>query len=95
MVPEFISGLSTMALAWTYTLRSVRIMVLRKDNRTLSIVTYAPFNKNSYLDVPLEKVRVESLWLILREKKGCHHLIQISWPPMALDKPSLRHHSVL
>jgi hypothetical protein len=47
-------------MSWMYTLRSVRMLVLRKDGKTVSIVTYGPFNRNRVLDVPLENVSFTS-----------------------------------
>ncbi|XP_027222837.2 transmembrane protein 223 [Penaeus vannamei] len=52
----FMIGWGTMALAWMYTLRSVRYLVLKKGGKTLAFVTFTPFGRNRTLAVPLEKV---------------------------------------
>lgn len=50
----FLIGYGILAVAWMYTLRSVRFLVLRKGGQDLSFVTYGPFNKNRIITVPLK-----------------------------------------
>lgn len=50
------SGYVVLAICWMYTLRSVRMLVLRKGGEKVSIVTYAPLGRNRTIDVSLEKV---------------------------------------
>ncbi|XP_054285543.1 transmembrane protein 223-like [Macrosteles quadrilineatus] len=52
----FLIGYLILSVSWIYTLRSVRMLVLRKDNKTVSIVTYGPFARNRVLEVPLENI---------------------------------------
>jgi TMEM70/TMEM186/TMEM223 protein family len=55
----FILGYLVLACGWTYTLRSVRYLILKKDGKTLSFITYTPFGKNRIMDVPLKYVSAE------------------------------------
>jgi len=55
----FLIGWGVLSMAWIYTLRSVRMLVLRKDNTTVSIVTYGPFGRNRVLDVPMENMSTQ------------------------------------
>lgn len=41
-------------MAWMYTLRSVRFLVLRKGSAQVSLVTYGPFGYNRIMNVPLK-----------------------------------------
>ncbi|XP_055859145.1 transmembrane protein 223 [Episyrphus balteatus] len=52
----FLIGYGILAVAWMYTLRSVRFLVLRKGGKELSFVTYGPFNKNRIITVPMNCV---------------------------------------
>jgi len=45
--------------SWMYIIRSVRYLVLRKDRKTLSFVTYGPLGNNRIMDVPLDCVSAE------------------------------------
>ncbi|XP_014248429.1 transmembrane protein 223 isoform X2 [Cimex lectularius] len=42
--------------ACTFTLRSVRYLILRKGGKIISLVTYTPFGPNRIMDVPLRYV---------------------------------------
>ncbi|XP_014286494.1 transmembrane protein 223 [Halyomorpha halys] len=42
--------------SWSYTIRSVRYLILRKGGKSVSFVTYGPFGKNSIMDVPIAKM---------------------------------------
>lgn len=46
-------------MAWFYTLRSVRFLVLRKGGQDLTIVTYGPFGKNRMMNVPLKCISAQ------------------------------------
>lgn len=46
-------GYGILAMAWMYTLRSVRFLVLRKGSAQVSLVTYTPFGHNRIMNVPL------------------------------------------
>lgn len=46
-------GYGILAMAWMYTLRSIRFLVLRKGSAQVSLVTYTPFGRNRIIDVPL------------------------------------------
>lgn len=52
----FILGFGILCASWLYTLRSVRYLVLRKDAKTVSFVTYAPFGRNRIMEVPIANV---------------------------------------
>uniref|UniRef100_A0A1B6LX19 Transmembrane protein 223 n=1 Tax=Graphocephala atropunctata TaxID=36148 RepID=A0A1B6LX19_9HEMI len=52
----FMLGYGILSTAWIYTLRSVRMLVLRKGGRTVTFVTYGPLGRNRHLDVSLEKI---------------------------------------
>ncbi|XP_055917704.1 transmembrane protein 223 [Eupeodes corollae] len=52
----FLIGYGVLTVAWMYTLRSVRFLVLRKGGTQLSFVTYGPFNKNRIITVPMNCV---------------------------------------
>ncbi|KAK9502921.1 hypothetical protein O3M35_011603 [Rhynocoris fuscipes] len=49
-------GYLMLVASWTFTLKSVRYLILRKGGKTLSFVTYTPFGKNRIMDVPINKV---------------------------------------
>ncbi|CAH1398290.1 unnamed protein product [Nezara viridula] len=51
-----IVGYLFLLASWSYTIRSVRYLILRKGGKVVSFVTYGPFGKNSILDVPLTKI---------------------------------------
>lgn len=51
-----ISGFGILAFVWTFTLRNVRYLVMRKGGATVSFVTYGPFGTNRITDVPLRFV---------------------------------------
>lgn len=51
-----ILGYGILVAGWMYTLRSVRMLVLRKGGEVVSFVTYTPFMKNRIMDVPLKYV---------------------------------------
>ncbi|XP_063705750.1 transmembrane protein 223 [Culicoides brevitarsis] len=46
-------GWGILAVAWTFTLRSVRYLVLNKGGNAISFVTYAPFGENRIMKVPI------------------------------------------
>jgi len=54
-------GLLTLGISWIYSLRCVKNVVLRKGGKNLTLITYGPFSKVRYLDVPLEKVSAVEL----------------------------------
>lgn len=54
----FLIGYLSILLGWTFTLRSVRYLVMRKDGKTLSLVCYTPFGKNRIMDVPIKNISV-------------------------------------
>jgi len=49
-------GVAILFISWTYILRSLKYVVLRKDGKTISFVTYTPFGKNRIFDTPLKHV---------------------------------------
>ncbi|XP_066960599.1 LOW QUALITY PROTEIN: transmembrane protein 223 [Macrobrachium rosenbergii] len=49
-------GWGTMAIAWMYTLRCVRFLVLKKGGANVMFVTFSPFNRYKSLTVPLKEV---------------------------------------
>lgn len=42
-----------------FTRRSVRYLILKKDQKTVSFVTYGPFGKNAIMDVPLRCISAQ------------------------------------
>jgi len=54
-------GLVTLGISWIYSLRCIKMIVLRKGGENLTLITYGPFNKVRYLDMPLEKVSAAQL----------------------------------
>lgn len=48
-----------MCISWTYILRSVRFLVLRKDGIHVTLVTYTPFGENRMMNVPLKYVSAQ------------------------------------
>lgn len=48
--------MSSLAIIWMVTLRSVRYLVLKKGGKEITLVTYSPFGKNRLMTVPLENV---------------------------------------
>lgn len=55
----FLIGYGILVAAWMFTLRSVRLLILRKGGQSVSLVTYAPFNKNRIMDVPLKYISAQ------------------------------------
>nr|CAG4649020.1 EOG090X0JX7 [Polyphemus pediculus] len=62
---KFKNGITTMCVtigmlmlggSWLYSLKSIRNIVLRKGGKSVTIVTYGPFNKIRYIDAPLKNV---------------------------------------
>lgn len=49
-------GYGLLFLAWTFTLRSVRYLVLHKGGKDVSLVTYTPFGPNRIMKVPLTDI---------------------------------------
>lgn len=49
-------GYGILAVAWAFTLRSVRYLVLRKGGNEVTFVTYTPFGKNRMVTVPLTDI---------------------------------------
>lgn len=45
-----------MGFVWTFTLRSVRYLILRKGGNKVAFVTYGPFGTNRITNVPLNCV---------------------------------------
>lgn len=50
------AGLVILGFVWTFTLRSVRYLILRKGGQTVAFVTYGPFGTNRIIDVPLKYI---------------------------------------
>ncbi|CAO1425426.1 unnamed protein product [Diamesa tonsa] len=55
----FILGYGIIFIAWTFTLRSVRYLVLLKNAKEVSFVTYTPFGANRILNVPLRNLSAQ------------------------------------
>lgn len=49
----FLIGYGILFGAWMFTVRSVRLLILRKGGKTVTFVTYTPFGSNRIMDVPL------------------------------------------
>nr|CAG4645960.1 EOG090X0JX7 [Lynceus sp. MCZ IZ 141354] len=49
-------GTGILLSSWLYSLRVIRLLVLRKGGQTVTFVTYAPFARKRYMDVPLREV---------------------------------------
>ncbi|XP_053685707.1 transmembrane protein 223 isoform X1 [Sabethes cyaneus] len=58
-IMSFVIGYGILFAAWTFTLRSVRFLVLRKGGKNVSVITYTPFGKNRIMDVPLNCVSAQ------------------------------------
>ncbi|XP_055311514.1 transmembrane protein 223 [Sitodiplosis mosellana] len=52
----FMFGLVILGFVWTFTLRNVRYLILRKGGNKVAFVTYGPFGTNRIIDVPLNCV---------------------------------------
>uniref|UniRef100_A0A0A9YW34 Transmembrane protein 223 n=1 Tax=Lygus hesperus TaxID=30085 RepID=A0A0A9YW34_LYGHE len=52
----FLTGYIMLAGSWTFTLRSVRFLILRKGGKSVSFVTFTPFGENRIMEVPLKHV---------------------------------------
>ncbi|XP_068222994.1 transmembrane protein 223 [Palaemon carinicauda] len=52
----FVVGWGTMAIAWMYTLRCVRFLVLKKGGANVMFITFSPFNRYKSLTVPLKDI---------------------------------------
>lgn len=46
-------------MAWMYTLRSIRFLVLRKGSSQVALVTYGPFGHNRIMNVPLNNLSAQ------------------------------------
>ncbi|XP_058464278.1 transmembrane protein 223 [Malaya genurostris] len=55
----FLIGYGILAGSWTFTLRSVRFLILRKGGKKVSVVTYTPFGKNRIMDVPVNCISAQ------------------------------------
>lgn len=55
-IVAFLIGYGILIVSWTYTLKSVRYLVLHKGGKELSFVTYTPFGRNRIMKVPVESV---------------------------------------
>ncbi|KAJ9575915.1 hypothetical protein L9F63_007227 [Diploptera punctata] len=55
-VLSFLVGYGILTVAWLFTLRSVRYLILRKGGDQVTLVTYTPFGKNRMLTVDVNKV---------------------------------------
>ena len=53
------AGYLFLACTWLFIYRSVHFIVLRKDPRAATIVTYAPFGGRRYVDVLVNEVSAE------------------------------------
>ncbi|XP_055529260.1 transmembrane protein 223 [Wyeomyia smithii] len=58
-IMSFVIGYGILFATWTFTLRSVRFLVLRKGGKNVSVVTYTPFGKNRIMDVPLNCISAQ------------------------------------
>ncbi|XP_058835535.1 transmembrane protein 223 [Topomyia yanbarensis] len=58
-IMSFLIGYGILAASWTFTLRSVRFLILRKGGQKVSVVTYTPFGKNRIMDVPLNCISAQ------------------------------------
>nr|CAG4638869.1 EOG090X0JX7 [Cyclestheria hislopi] len=52
----FTVGIVIMGASWFYSLKAVRSIVLRKGGQNVTIITYGPFAKHRYLEVPVKNV---------------------------------------
>lgn len=55
------SGYGILTVAWMYTLRSVRYLILHKGGNKVSLVTYTPFGTNRIMTVPLENISCKEM----------------------------------
>ncbi|KAM8714553.1 hypothetical protein ACLKA7_014643 [Drosophila subpalustris] len=55
----FMIGYGILFAVWMFTLRSVRFLILRKGGKSVSFVTYGPFNRNRIMTVPLNCISAE------------------------------------
>lgn len=53
---SFLIGYSILTLAWLFTLKSVRYLILRKGGDKITFVTYTPFGKNRMVTVNVNMV---------------------------------------
>ncbi|CAO1426775.1 unnamed protein product [Diamesa serratosioi] len=52
-------GYGVIFIAWTFTLRSVRYLVLLKNGKEVSFVTYTPFGTNRIINIPLKNLSAQ------------------------------------
>jgi len=52
----FAIGSLSICLGWFYVIRSVRYLVLRKNREVVSVVTFTPFGRNRFIEVPLDNI---------------------------------------
>lgn len=52
-------GYGLLLLAWTFTVRSVRYLILHKGGKEVSLVTYTPFGVNRIMKVPLTAISAQ------------------------------------
>ncbi|XP_073845597.1 transmembrane protein 223 [Musca autumnalis] len=55
----FCIGYGVLFVAWMFTLRSVRYLILRKGGRDVTLVTYGPFGTNRIMTVPLKDISAQ------------------------------------
>ncbi|XP_065558757.1 transmembrane protein 223-like isoform X2 [Artemia franciscana] len=53
-------GTSIAIAGFLYCARNVKLLVLRKDGKSVSFVTYGPFGRNIIFTTPLEKVSAKA-----------------------------------
>lgn len=56
---SFLMGWVAIFIGWMFTLRSVRYLVLAKDGKSVSFVTYTPFGQNRIMKVPLNCISAQ------------------------------------
>lgn len=59
LIHSFFSGYLALLAGYMFTTRSVRLLVLRKDQKTVSLVTYGVFGRNRIMDIPLRNISAQ------------------------------------
>jgi hypothetical protein len=78
------SGYGILTVAWLFTLKSIRYLILRKGGDKVTFVTYTPFGKNRMMTVDLNKVSM----LILNQILDYLIKLQITFiPPCSPKSP--------
>lgn len=55
----FLMGYGILMACWMFTLKSVRMLILRQGGQVVTFVTYTPFGVNRMMDVPLKFISAE------------------------------------